>query len=357
MNIIISVGSLEKGGAERVIANLSRDLADQGHSVEILLYYDRNILYTIDDRVKVTVDEKFIGKANPIKHMLWRRKYVKKSGADVFISFLAPFNMMNIAALLGLKIPIIVADRNDPRKIPQNPILRVARNILYTIADGVVLQNERNREYFSKRIKRKSKVIYNSMDIGEYQGIAQKTEKQKKIVFVGRVIKQKRPEMLVSAFATIEKEFPDYSLVFYGDGDMRGQTAEQAADLGLAGRVELAGAVGNVFECIKDAELFVLCSDFEGMPNALLEAMCMGLAVISTRVSGATDVIKDGENGLLIDCDNTEMLADAMHKMLSDDELRRTCAMNAVKISKLLDKNKITAEWLDYINIICSKHI
>ena len=169
MKIVIAVGSLEQGGAERVIANLSKDLAQKGHSVEILLYYDRKIGYEIDERVKVTADEAHIGKASIIKHMRFRRSYVKKSGADVFVSFLAPFNMLNIVTLFGLKIPLVVADRNDPRKIPKNPIIRWARNFLYLFADGVVLQNKRNEEYFSRAIRKKSKIIYNSMDLGEYE--------------------------------------------------------------------------------------------------------------------------------------------------------------------------------------------
>ena len=161
--------------------------------------------------------------------------------------------------------------------------------------------------------------------------------------------------MLIDAFSMVTDEFPEYRLVFCGDGNMREELLACCEELGLSKKVEFLGALTNVFECTKNAELFVLCSDFEGMPNALLEAMCMGLCVISTKVSGATDVIKDGENGLLVDCGDALGLASAMRKMLADDDFRNKCADNASKLSDVLQKDKITDEWISYIKSICDE--
>lgn len=346
-----------QGGAERVISILSNALCTMGHQVEILLYYDRPIFYKINESVLVHSDEEVIGKSGVLKHIRWRRKYIKEKNPDVVISFLAPFNMINIVAMAGLKIPLIVADRNDPKKVPGNFVVRKVRDFLYRFANGIVLQNDTNKKYFSKTVQKKSAVIFNPLDLGAYEAAAlaceeKKEEKKKEIVSVARVIEQKNPMMLLNAFSRISDKYPDYKLVFYGDGDMRQLVLSKAEELGLADRVKAPGSEKNIFEKIKDSELFVMTSDYEGMPNALIEAMCIGLPCISTKVSGAVDVIEDGKNGLLIDCRNEDALVEAMDRMLSDSELRETCAKNASKLAELLRTDIITNQWLDFIKTV-----
>ncbi|MFR1517251.1 MAG: glycosyltransferase [Clostridia bacterium] len=352
MKIMISNATLVCGGAERVIANLSNELVRQGHEVEILLYYDRPVWFSLDTRIKITVDEKNIGKVNFLKHILWRRKYIKKIHPDVMLSFLATFNMVNIIAMTGLRIPLIVADRSDPTHIPANKCIRKLRDFLYRFADTIVLQSKKNQRYFSNAVQRKSAVIYNPVDVGHYRGSAVHYPKQKKIVYVGRMIRKKNPMLLLEAFYMLAEEFPDYKLVFYGDGDLRGEIREKALEYGLEKRVEIPGAIKDIFENICDAELYVLTSDYEGMPNALMEAMCLGLPVISTKVSGATDVIEDGKNGLLVDSGDTEALANAMRKMLSDHMFRSSTAKAAAQLAEQLEIGKITEEWMKVIDYV-----
>jgi glycosyltransferase involved in cell wall biosynthesis len=358
MKILITNPSLIHAGAERVISILSNSLVEHGHEVELLLYYDQPISYKLDSRVKVTVDEKIIEKSGKLKHLFWRRKYLKNCECDVVISFLAPFNVFNIIAMFGLKKKLIVADRNDPRRIPTNKIMRCVRDFLYRFADGVVLQNSRNRDYFSKSIRKKSTVIFNPVDLGEYIGASlkcEKHEKRKEIVSVGRIIKQKNPHMLLNAFSRLADDFPEYKLAFIGDGDLRDEIKKAAEEKGLGDRVELNGVTNQVFERIHKSELYVMSSEYEGMPNALIEAMCIGLPVISTKVSGATDVIEDGVNGLFVDCNDEEALEQAIRKMLSDEELRNNCGANASKISEQLKVEAITEQWINFIEKVIKK--
>lgn len=356
MKIIFSDATLMHGGAERVISILANSLCELGHDVEILLFFDREIWYTINEKIKITVAEKHIKRKNILSHIVWRRKYIKNAKPDVVISFLAQFNMINIISMLGLKIPLIVADRNDPSKIPTNFILRKLRDFLYRFADRVVVQNESNREYFSLSVQKKSSVIYNPIELGEYSGAALKCdEKENTIVSVGRVIKQKNPLMLFEAFGRISEEFPNYKLVYYGDGVLKNEIRQRAQQLNISERVILPGAVKDVFNKIKNSKLFVMTSDYEGMPNALLEAMCLGLPVISTKVSGATDVIENGKNGILVDCRNVEQLEDAMRKLLRKNELRESMASEAVKLSGQLKTEYIVELWIECINNVIQK--
>lgn len=350
MKILFTDATLMHGGAERVISIIANQLVQMGYEVEILLYYDREIWYEIDSRVEIDNDETHIGKANPIRHILWRHKYFKDSDADIVISFLAPFNIINIIAMLGIHKPLIVADRNDPRKTPSNPLVRFARDVLYNWASGVVVQSVNNKNYFSKAIQNKSVVVFNPVDVGNYakSGLENLTN-NKDIVVVGRLIEQKNPMLVLKAFSNIATEFPEYKLSYYGEGDMREILEQKARELGLEDRVALPGAVKNVFDKLKSARLFVMSSQYEGMPNALIEAMCVGVPVISTKVSGAVDLIESEKNGLLVECDSEEQLTMAMRKMLKDESFALFCAEQATELNEKLSCEQIVNEWLTHI--------
>ena len=119
--------------------------------------------------------------------------------------------------------------------------------------------------------------------------------------------------MLLDAFARIKQEFPAYTLTIYGEGPFREELQNRIKLLDLTDSVDLPGQVQNVFECIADAELFVLSSDFEGMPNALMEAMALGTVCISTNCrTGPKDLIDDKENGFLVPVNNEDALANAI---------------------------------------------
>lgn len=342
------IGTLCNGGAERVVSILSSQMAKQGMDVEILTYYDRPISYDIDSGVKISAVETLSGKKGKLGNLFWLRTYFKEH-AQVIISFLAPFNIMAIAANWGTKLPILVADRNDPMKVPSNPVLRKVRDFLYRFATGVVVQTEKNKAYFPQKVQKKSRVIYNPVDLKEYAGIALKMEKEKKIVTAGRLMPQKNQKMLIEAFANVLKTHPDYELVIYGEGPSRGELENCIRELGIEGSVSMPGNVTDLYERIKSAEIFVLSSDYEGMPNALIEAMCLGLPCISTKVSGATDLITDHENGLLTELNNQTALEKAMRELIENKELSKKLAENAVKLNDDLEVSKIMQQWIDFV--------
>lgn len=347
--IVFFIGTLGNGGAERVISILTRHLVEMGYPIEIVLYYDSVPFYEIHPDVRITYVERESQSRNLVKNTLWLRRYFVEN-ADVVVSFLAQFNMLALTALFGTGIPAIVADRNDPRHMPKQPPLRVARNLLYHLADAVVVQTQHNKSYFSSVLQKKSRIIYNPVDLQEKRGLALRTEKKRRIVSSARLMKQKNQLMLIDAFAEVKKDFPDYTLTIYGEGPFRTKLEKRIEELGLQNSVMLPGKVLNIFECIADADLFVLSSDYEGMPNALIEAMCLGLPVISTNVSGATDLIEDGKNGLLTYVGDTGSLAECMKRMLENPELRQNCAQEAIRINELLRTDNVLHQWLACID-------
>ena len=348
---IFFIGTLRNGGAERVVSVLASQMAEEGMEVEILTYYDKPVFYKISDKVKLTVVEKENGNKNKIQNLFWLRNYFKKN-AQVVISFLAPFNMMAIGANLGNGIPMIVADRNDPTKIPSNKVVRAIRDFLYRLADGVVVQTEKNRKYFSKTVQKKSAVIYNPVDLKEYAGAALQSQKVKKIVTAGRLMPQKNQKMMIRAFAEVLKTHPGYELVIYGEGPSRQELESLVDELGLGSNVSMPGNVSDLFERMKDSEMFVMTSDYEGMPNALIEAMCLGLPCVSTMVSGATDLIKNHENGLLVEVNDQNGFEKAMIELLDNPELSQKISQKSVELNEMLKLSKINEQWISFIKTV-----
>lgn len=344
---VFFVSSLGDGGAQRVISILSKKMAMRNMEVEIVTYYDIPMVYDICTKVKVTCVEKCTGKKDVFHNLLWLRRYFKEN-AKIVLSFLAPFNMIALVAVMGTKVPIIVADRNDPAKVPGNFVVRLARDLLYGLADQVVVQTEANKAYF-KQLQNKTRVIYNPVDLKEYTGIALNSKKEKLIVTAGRLLPQKNQKMLINAFGKVSEKFPEYKMVIYGEGSYRNELENYVSEIGLKDKVLMPGSVKDLYDRIKAAEIFVLSSDYEGMPNALIEAMCLGLPCISTKVSGATDLILNGENGILVNVGSEEELAEAMKKMISDGNIRNRMAEKAVELTQRLLPDEILEQWLDIV--------
>jgi len=340
--------TLQSGGAERVISILAKHLLQCGYHVELLLYHDQPVFYNMPANLKIISVKRETGSKNLLKNILWMRRFFKEN-VDIIISFLAPFNMLALVAHFGLKSKIIVADRNDPHYIPSNFFLRKLRDILYLLADSVVLQTKRNKEYFNSKIQAKSTVIYNPVDLEQKQGQALRTAKKDKIVCVGRLIPQKNQKILLEAFARIKENFPSYNIVFYGQGPLKNFLQDKAKQLVLSDKVQFAGNVKNIFDEISDAKLFVLTSDFEGMPNALIEAMCLGLPVISTDVSGARELIENGKSGFIVPKNSPKELAEIMQKVLSDNLLQKQLGQQAVKLNDILKSSRILEQWTKLI--------
>lgn len=346
--------TLKQGGAERVISIVTKELAkDENLKVNIVLWYKEPLFYEIDSRVQILfVSEE--AKSNIfLKKLLWLHNFMKNE-TDAVVSFLAPINMIAIVSNFFTRCKLIVADRNDPSKVPVNKLIRKMRDILYEFADGVVVQTKKNQLYFSKRIQEKSTVIYNPVNMRNFARISLHGEKEKRIVSVGRLAPQKNQKMLLRAFANVLKKYPEYKLEIYGDKySYTSELEELIHSLGINEQVLLAGSVTNLHEQIQNAEIFALSSNYEGMPNALIEAMCMGLPVISTKVSGATDLIEHGKNGLLVDVDDQFAMEEAIVRLLGDADLRKKFAENAVKLNEQLEVSKIVDQWKIFIEEKC----
>ena len=335
-SIVFVISAMSRGGAERVISVLSNRYVSNGYSVSIVMLWHNMVEYELDSRIQV------IDLSNDKIHPMFRllsvtrklRKYLKAKRPHAVVSFIAQNNLIAFNACKGLGVRFIPSERIDPSAVKYNPLFEKMLKKVYAKSTITVLQTERARQYFGEKIKKNSVIIPNPIQIKAYADADFKF----RIVTAGRLSKQKNHTMLINAFKAVHDKHPDFSLAIYGEGSERKSLEELVAKLGLTGIVELPGNVSDIHDKTKDAYMFVLSSDYEGLSNALLEAMMMGLPCISTDCSGSDEAITDGENGLLIPIGDTEQLTVAMLNLIENQEYRNKIGA-AAKI--VADKYKV----------------
>lgn len=361
--IALYISSMRKGGAERVIANLAQYLDEKGYHVVLVTTHKAEIEYEVPKTVKRILSEpdEHELQGGRIRNFLTRfrklRRIWKEEKPDVIVSFIGKNNIMAILTSLGMGIPVAVSVRGEPGEEYYNGLLRfLARNLFY-LADGVILQTKLCMEFFPKGVRKKAIILKNPVNPvffrEPYRG-----EREKTIVAVGRVDENKNHEMLIRAFAGIADEFPEYRLIIYGDGDKRSDLLKLTKELKLEDRISLPGNIDNVADAIYKTRVFVLSSNTEGMPNTLIEAMILGLAVVSTDCpcGGPAELIVHGVNGLLSPVKDVKSMKENLQYILNDLHRADEMAHEATKTSDIYDVNKVYLEWEKYLKyLVCGK--
>lgn len=348
--IILSFATLAQGGASRVCANLSAPLCDTYDEVILVTWADKPQFYDYDHRAKWYCVEREAGGKNDLKRIQWFRSLVKREKPDLILSFLEPFNIRVLLCTMGLGLKTIVAERNDPKSVNKYWMMSQFEKLIYRRADKILVQTETVRKFFGGKLSERTHIIYNPVNLSkEMVGRALLTEKKKRIVSVARLMPQKNHDVLIKAFAKFSKSHPDYTLTIYGEGPLMNNLKLLAGSLGVGDKVSLPGPSKTIHQDILDAEMMCLVSQREGMSNAMIEAMCLGLPCICTKVSGAIDLIKDGTNGLLVDIGDVEQLVEKMNLLADQPALAKEIGKIASELYEILNKDRIYEEWMSYL--------
>ncbi len=349
MKFVFSISRLGFGGAERVVSVLANEFAKDNDVKIILTSGDNPIAYKIDDRVQIDTIPSSYG--NLRRWLAFRKKCVEYR-ADAVLAFMEATGIMSSISLIFTKIPVIASERNDPSEKSRrlSTPLRILGKLSNYLTSWYVFQSEGARSYYPKIAQKKSSVILNPLNTDE---LPKRDENsiEKKVVNVGRLHPQKNQMLLIEAFG--ESEYAkEHTLYVYGEGDFRLQLQAKINDLNLNEKVVLAGNCTDVHEEIKNSALFVFTSDYEGLPNALIEAMAMGIPCISTDCSpgGARMLIETDHNGILVPCRDKDALVKAMNKMYADNNFAQKCGQNAIKIKNAVEQKTIAKEWIECIN-------
>lgn len=363
--IAFHLNCLEQGGAERVVTNLANQFVEKGYQVLIATeWYGENEFQT-DVRVRrvhVGLREGDETKPHPLQILLrikYLRDFIKEEKPDILIPFARKALYRGLMAAYFIKIPVLISIRTDPVGHYDELSDKIQIPLLFPRADGCVFQTEGAREFFAPRLQTNSRIILNPIN-PKYIGVPAPEKRTKTVVQSGRLVDFKNQPMLIRAFVKVHEKHPDYDLKIYGgdsfDGTkeiLEGLIAEhQARDY-----IHLMGASDTLEKDLADAALFAFTSDWEGLPNALMEAMALGLPIVATDCpcGGPRTIMTNEVDGLLIPIQDEKALEDGINRLIENPGLAEKLGMEARKIAERANGEAVFEQWRDYIEELCGE--
>ena len=315
----IICGSLVRGGAERVAVYLAEYMKKRKIEVFLITSGKAENEYRAPEGVeRINLSQssnKFLTFAVQMKKI---NKIIKEKKIDTVLIMGVPLCIYSIPGCIFTNAKVIVSERNDPSNFAGKRIVKVISRYFMRMADGFVFQTSDAKKYYAGKLKGKGVIIPNPL-LAKYLPEQYTGDREKMIVTSGRLIEQKNQKMLIHAFSEISERI-------------------------------LPGNVSDLHDRIRKASVFVLPSKFEGMPNALIEAMALGLPCITTDCpcGGPRELIEDGVNGVLIPVNSKELLEKAILEVVENPDYTRSLGEAAACIKNKLSVDKIGRQWFQY---------
>lgn len=352
---------LGPGGAERVAARTANHWAEKGWDVSILTYVDDvecPPFYDLHPDIEYTPlgifgasDTLLQGVWNNLARVRVLRKAIAERDPDVIVSHIDRENVLTYLATRGLGIPQVARLSQHPYREDENQLWEHLRRFTYRHVDRLVVQTQRGHSDLWRRARQRAVVIPNPVvEPPEPHGADTVDIPNPAIVTIGSLTEQKNHDLLLRAFATVVEAQPDWHLVLVGDGPLRSEIQRTARRLGIEDRVHLMGVIQEVYHVLRQAELFVLPSRYEGFPNALAEAMAVGLPVIATDCeTGPRELIRDGVDGLLVPNNDVAALAAALSRLINAPGERARLSSRAPEVVERFSFDDVMATWDDLL--------
>ena len=385
-HIALYLAGLRQGGAERVMTTLADDLYEKGWKVTLVTtfftppeYYPVHAAWDpetgTDDPEKEGIHRYY---SEPVKDQLtgsrvrnfmtrWKtlRGIWKDTKPDLILAFISMNNIMAILTSRGLSIPVVVSVRGTPAMEYNTFKLKTLADLTYPMARGIVLQTRQAKEFFKAAVRKKSVILPNPLNPDFIRPLTE-GERKKQIVSIGRLDDNKDQQLLLHAFAGLKsgvtgsgkntsngkaRVTEGWSIHLYGDGPDRSKLETEAEKLGIRDQVIFEGIVPDIADRIADSSVFVLTSRTEGMPNALIESMALGLACISTDCpcGGPAELIREGENGMLIPVGDEKELGRKLELVMTDQDLAERMGREAAKAQELFRREAVSRKWEEYL--------
>lgn len=347
MKIVFVCDTMGPGGAERVISILSNNFVRFGHEVSIVMLSKiaNGSFYSLNGKIGLhnlfkdkEKDLSFFHKAKKLRNCLQSLK------ADIVISFISYVCIYTWWALRKTKIPYIVSERNDPNQRPK--LKQIMLNKSFKKSSGCIFQTEDAFEWYKKIVGNKSTIIYNPVEIPSFNTTAERLDKQ--ILYVGRLNEQKNLFMLLDAFKVFVNKHPDFTLKMYGDGSLKQPLIDYINKNELSSKVTMVSSSKDWQNKEQGSKMFVLPSKYEGMPNVLAEALCLGIPSVSTNctIGGPKELKKLFPELLVLSEGST---AESFEKAMEDCVNKQN---KEAGIPSQLTAESITLKWLNFIKQI-----
>ena len=363
--ILFHLNCLEQGGAERVVSTLANAFAKTGDEVLVATEWIGENEFELDDNVtRILVgptpeEEKNSRISKAITRITRLKKALVECKVDVAISFGKSANYRLLMSGKFLEIPIIMSVRSNPVGNYESKIDKIMGPLLYPRADGAVFQTVGQREFFPLYLQNKSTIILNPVN-EKYVGVPRTDKPDNAVVYSGRIVDFKNQSMLLRAFIRVHKAYPDMELRLYGgdSGDGTWEILEKIiSDNNAAEYIKLLGASGNLEQELSKGRLFAFSSDEEGLPNSVIEAMALGLPVVSTDCpcGGPRTIIENEINGLLVPVGDEKAMAAAMVRLIENPDFAEKLGKKAREIVNITESNYIIDQWKNYIEQVIKR--
>jgi GalNAc-alpha-(1->4)-GalNAc-alpha-(1->3)-diNAcBac-PP-undecaprenol alpha-1,4-N-acetyl-D-galactosaminyltransferase len=355
-HVAIVIASLGAGGAERVATRLANAWVDRGDRVTVITLASpaEPPAYPLDPRVhRVGLDvmsastsavEAVVATARRVRAI---RTALRATTPDRVLAMLDATNVLTLLATRGMGLPVVVAERSDPSRCPLRAEWQWLRRRTYAWARAVVVQTERAGAFFDGWRGVQTRVIPNPVVAPPVADVPRDTT----IVAAGRLGPEKGFDLLIEAFARIAASCATWRLVIHGAGPLEHDLRAQAARLGLAARVTLAGHASDLANRLREAGIFVLSSRYEGFPNVLCEAMAVGTPVVAFDIaSGPREILRDGLDGILVAPGSAEALAEGMRLLIVDADRRREIGERGRSVLERYALPAVLGAWDDVLH-------
>lgn len=345
MHICFTISSLHCGGAERVVSTLANNFVFLKHKVSIVLVssYEKDSFYKLDKSINLIPLLSTKKKTGFIRRVFSLRKKLKAIKPDVVVAFLPHICVYSYCALLGTKIPLVCSERNNPYTYSKN-MQRMLKKI-FAHSCGCVFQTNDARKFYGDVHDANSIVIPNPVYLNP-KAINYHPKKENLFISVGRLVPQKRFDLLIKAFNEFRQKHESYKLVIYGDGNLKDELLALISSLNAQNYIELRDNNPDWHVDAKKSIALVSTSDFEGMPNCLEEALCLGCQCIATDcpIGGTKDLFNLLDAGYLVEPNSKEQLVIAMEQ----------AAIGGIKVyqgdAAVLSQESISDKWIQFIS-------
>lgn len=363
MRLAFIANGLSYGGAEKMLVFVATELLKRGHEVAIFNTNEhKGVSQTLPDEL-VLFNAKANYKKNKwayLKRLCFCIRSTRHFKPDVIIGFLLFPNLYSVLTGKFVRIPSVISERADPYLAFAKGD-KFGKFLLNEIcsADGAVFQTTGASLFYPKELRERSAIIPNPVVITKEYTKTAYAERENIVVSLGRIDnRQKRLDILLDAFSQFHLKHSEYVLYIFGGGPDEEYVQDLINEKGLENCVSLKGVSKNSFEDISKGKIFAITSDYEGISNSLLEAMAVGMPVVSTDHSpgGACFLIKDGENGLLTPVGNASKFAEAMCRYAEDEVFAVHCGEKASEVLKDYAPSVIIDLWEKYLYEIVKRH-
>ena len=354
-----------QGGAERVVSNLANEFAAQGYRVFVATEWEDEDEFPLDERVTrvhVGLRPEDENKNRIVKFFLrvkYLREFLEKERPDVLIPFAQRANYRALMAAGKTRTPVVVCVRTDPIGHYDSLSDKLQIIWLFPKAAGAVFQTSLQRAFFKPYLQDNSTIILNPIH-PKYFGKKRPEVRDKSVVHHARLVDFKNQPLLCRAFVRVHEKHPDYVLKIYGPDSHDGtkEILDRIIEENNAGEwILLMGGCGTLEDVLPKGAVYAFTSDWEGLPNSLLEAMALGMPIVATDCpcGGPAEVMRDGENGLLIPIKDEDALVEALNRLIENEDFAERLGMEARKIEDIASGEAVFEQWRDYLDRICDK--